>query len=54
MSQSELALLLGLLGGTFALSAALAWRGDDRPQDVALILAIGCTLGVAGALLHLF
>ena len=54
MTQAEFALLLGLVGGTCALTAGLAWRMEESRRDVALMLVTGCLLGIASALLHVF
>ena len=54
MTQADFGLLLGVLGATCALAAGLAWRMDDSPRDVALMLVTGCVLGIASAVLHLF
>ena len=54
VTQPELSLLLGLLGATCALAAGLGWRNEDSRRDVALMLGIGCVMGVASALLQVF
>ncbi|WP_167772936.1 hypothetical protein [Ramlibacter humi] len=51
MTFADVALLLGVMGGSFLWAAGFGFLGGDRRQDVALVATVGSLFVVVAAVL---